>query len=369
MDIQVNKLEVLFHGVQVGYLFEFEPSKIGFQYDSQWIQHGFSISPFSLPLKENIFWSNSPHFGGLFGVFNDSLPDGWGELLVRRYLAQNAINFGKLSPLTRLSLINESGLGGLEYKPVQSIIEGKEAVDLDKMALEIKTILNDNSSEINLDWIFSYGGSSGGARPKAHLLINQESWIVKFPSSIDPENMGELEYRANVLARKSGIQVNEFHLFPSTRCTGYFGSKRFDRKDGQRVHMISLSALLETTHRIPNLDYIHLFQVITKICPNKEDLYEAYRRMCFNVLFQNKDDHGKNFSFIYDEQLNGYRLAPAYDITKTPHKFEHEMTVLGKGNPSEEDLLQIGQEFKMSTRKCESILMKIRSTLLNEKRP
>jgi len=81
---------------------------------------------------------------------------------------------------------------------------------------------------------------------------------------------------------------------------------------------------METSHRIPNLDYTHLLQVIEKICIDKEDLYEAFRRMCFNVFFGNKDDHGKNFAFLYDESLGGYKLSPAYDITKTPDKAEHE---------------------------------------------
>lgn len=127
--------------------------------------------------------------------------------------------------------------------------------------------------------------------------------------------------------------------------------------------MIFSSALLETTHRIPNLDYSHLFQVIENICPDKDDIYEAYRRMCFNVFYKNHDDHGKNFSFIYDENIKGYRLSPAYDITSTPNKFEHEMIVNGNGLPKEKDLLDIVYKFKLSLSTCKSIISKIKSVI------
>lgn len=122
------------------------------------------------------------------------------------------------------------------------------------------------------------------------------------------------------------------------------------------MHMISLSSILETTHRISNLDYMHLFQVIKEICVDQEDLYEAYLRMCFNVFYGNRDDHGKNFAFLYNEEKRGYELSPAYDITPTPNKLEHEMTVLGNGRPTESDLLKIGKEMKLSMKKCKEIL-------------
>lgn len=161
-------------------------------------------------------------------------------------------------------------------------------------------------------------------------------------------------------------------MFPSEKCTGYFGTKRFDRAYSntgdseilkeKRLHMVSLSALLETTHKIPNLDYMHLFQVIQEICVNpKEDMYETYRRMCFNVFYKNKDDHGKNFSFLYHEGKKGYVLSPAYDLTKTPEKFEHEMTVNGNGNPSEKDLLAVAEEFKLSLAESKEIIRNIRA--------
>lgn len=127
--------------------------------------------------------------------------------------------------------------------------------------------------------------------------------------------------------------------------------------------MISLSGILETSHRLANLDYKHLFQVIQKICVNQEDIYEAYKRMCFNIFYGNKDDHGKNFAFIYDEQGNGYRLSPFYDITKTTDKYEHEMMILGNGNPNESDLIKIAKDLKLSLNKFKDIITTIKKVL------
>jgi len=359
MNLNVKRLTVKYNDLVVGYLEELANGEIAFQYDRDWIVKGFSISPFSLPLEDRVFISKSEYFGGLFGVFNDSLPDGWGELLVRRMLLNKGINFDKISSLTKLSLLSNNGLGGLSYVPSQSDSFRHDLTNLDQLAEEVKKILGSNKITSDFDLIYELGGASGGARPKVHVKIENEEWIIKFPSSMDPLEIGRLEYQANIAAKSVGINVNEFKLFPSKRFGGYFGAKRFDRLDGRRVHMISLSSLLETTHKIPTLDYVHLFQVVKRICVDKSDLYEAFRRMCFNVIYENKDDHGKNFAFIYDEDLKGYQISPFYDITKTKDKFEHEMTVLGEGNPDQKLLLEVAKEFNLSMKTCEKIIDEI----------
>ena len=175
----IKKLIVKHNGLTVGYLAEIE-GKIGFQYNENWLNDGFSISPFSLPLERKIFINKKDTFEGLYGVFADSLPDGWGELLVRRMLLKKGINPDKNSPLTRLSLISGQGLGGLTYEPSQSEIDDNTLTELDDIAKEIKQILSDEADNQNLDAIYKLGGSSGGARPKAHIKINEEDWIVKF---------------------------------------------------------------------------------------------------------------------------------------------------------------------------------------------
>ncbi len=356
----VKKMKVKYNGKIVGYLAEIEPSVFGFQYEESWLKDGFSISPFSLPLCNKIFISPKKQFGGLYGVFWDSLPDGWGELLMNRMLVKRGINPERLSPLTKLSLVNDNGLGGLSYEPNQPMTAGFDEIPFDTIAKEVEEILKDNDNVKDLDSIYRLGGSSGGARPKVHVRINEEPWIIKFACAIDPIDVGEKEYKANELAEKCGIRMNEYKLFTSKICAGYFGSKRFDREGEKRLHVISLAALLEISHRQPVLDYGHLFNVVESLNGNKEEMYETFRRMCFNVYYGNKDDHAKNFAFIYDENLKRYRISPAYDITRTPDKFEHEMTINGKGNPSDTDLLALAKDFNLSPKRCEEIMQEIK---------
>ena len=362
MISNIKKLIVKYNEATVGYLAELD-GNIGFQYDDDWLGGGFTISPFSLPLERKVFVNKKDTFNGLYGVFADSLPDGWGELLVRRMLSKKGINPDRLSPLTKLSLISGQGLGGLTYEPSQSETDDNTLIELDEIAREVKQILNDKTDNINLDTIYKLGGSSGGARPKAHIKINGEDWIVKFPCHYDPQDIGKKEYKANMLAKECGLNVNECKLFDSDICLGYFGAKRFDRNRDGRVHMISLSSILETTHRIPNLDYIHLLQVVQRICFDQSDMYEVFGRMCFNVIYGNKDDHGKNFAFLYDEDKRGYKLSPFYDITQTKEKFEHEMTVNGVGNPTENDVFEIAKIMKLSMQKCKLAIEKMKEEL------
>ena len=129
--------------------------------------------------------------------------------------------------------------------------------------------------------------------------------------------------------------------------------------------MISLSSLLETSHRIPNLDYIHLIKVTQRICADERDVYEAFGRMCFNVFYGNKDDHGKNFSFLFDEKKDSYKLSPFYDITRAPDKAEHEMTAAGSGNPTEKELLEVARQTALDIEKCKEIIVEVKEELNN----
>lgn len=353
----VNDVIVMYNNQIVGRFKALQDNRIAFQYDEYWLVNGFSISPFSLPLSNKIYISKYDPFDGLFGVFYDSLPDGWGELLLNKMLMKNNINPNKISPLTKLTLIDDNCLGGLNYLPSNyDQFDNDDVYEFDTLYKLSKKLLNDKD-DVNIDALYKNGGSSGGTRPKVNAIIDNEHWIVKFPSKFDSDNVSKEEYLANKIAKECGINIPEFRLIKSKVTNGYFASKRFDRVNGRRIHTISLSSLLETSYQIPNLDYMHLFNVIKKISVNKEeDLYEAYKRMCFNVFSYNKDDHGKNFSFIYDENRNGYVLSPSYDNTILYNKFEHEMTVLGNGNPDKKELLELAKMQKLSIKKCNEII-------------
>ncbi|MCD8203680.1 MAG: type II toxin-antitoxin system HipA family toxin [Coprobacillus sp.] len=368
MILDVKTLEVYYNKVKVGTLKEIEEGKSAFQYDKEWIKSGFSISPLSLPLSDKVYITCKDELNSLFGVFYDSLPNGWGELITRRALMKKGISYDSLSPLTKLALLSPFSLGGLDYRPcLYEKINSNEKSSLDSLYKDINSLYNDeNINSIDLDRLYINGGSSGGARPKVHLKISGKEYIIKFPTSLDGLDAGLKEYKANEIASRCGINVNEFTLFPSRVCAGYFGALRFDRVGQKRRHVISLSGLLETSYKIPSLDYIHLARVIKLVCTDiSANLKEAYRRMVFNSLYPNKDDHGKNFSFLYSEEKGGYILSPMYDINKTKYILEHEMTVNGKGNPTPSDLVDIAKEFNLNKKEAKEIIEEITS-ILNE---
>lgn len=221
-----------------------------------------------------------------------------------------------------------------------------------------------------MDQLFRLGGSSGGARPKILTKIDGEEWIIKFPSYEDPRDIGKQEYDYSLCAKECGIEMAQTRLFPSESCSGYFGVKRFDRRkdaDEQenRVHMLSVSAVLETSHRIPNLDYHLLMKLTLEITKDFSEVLRLFRLMCFNVFSHNRDDHSKNFSYLYDEQNACYRLAPAYDLTYSSSlNGEHATTVNGNGvNPGMEDILAVADKIGIGRAQAGKIARDIRDCI------
>ena len=367
---KIKSLQVFYNEKKVGTLALMKNNIVAFEYDSNWITNGFSISPFSLPLKKQVFIPRIDPFDGLYGVFSDSLPDGWGRLLVDRMLNSQNINPREISQIDRLAIVGETGMGALSYKPEYNLLEDKDyQEDYDNLALSCKKILNTEHSA-DLDKLFKLGGSSGGARPKILTKIDNEDWIIKFPSSLDDSNIGKLEYLYSVCAKKCKIDIPETKLFPSKISSGYFGIKRFDRKKLstgaiRKLHMISVSGLLETSHKIPNLDYNDLMQLTLNLTKSFEEVEKLFRLMCFNVFSHNRDDHSKNFSFIYNEDLNKWELSPAYDLTYSYSiNGEHATTINGNGvNPSLNDILKVAEKIGLDKKKAEKIAIEIRETV------
>jgi len=359
-------LKVFYNDKLVGTLAKTPDRLVAFEYDNDWLATGFSISPFSLPLQKKVFIPKFDPFDGLFGVFNDSLPDGWGRLLVDRLLLKNKINPSEIDNLNRLAVVQESGMGALTYKPEHKFETQEQVSDYDKLATECSKILESQSSD-NLDELFKLGGSSGGARPKILTKINNEYWIIKFPSSQDPKNIGEQEYRYSLVAKECGIKMSETKLYESEICSGYFGIKRFDRKNGRKIHMVSVSGLLETSHRLPNLDYNILMKLTLELTKNYQDIEQLYRLMCFNVFAHNKDDHSKNFSFLYDESKKEWHLSPAYDLTySSSFNGEHATTINGEGkNPTLEDILAVAKNIGIKEKQARDIALDIKDKCLS----
>lgn len=353
-------LKVFYNDILVGTLAKTPDRVVAFEYDSDWLNNGFSISPFSLPLIKKVFIPKYDPFGGLFGVFNDSLPDGWGRLLVDRLFLKNKINPAEIDNLNRLAVVQESGMGALTYKPEHRFKSENSISDYDILAQECSKILESQNSE-NLDELFKLGGSSGGARPKILTSIDNDDWIIKFPSSSDPKNIGEKEYQYSLCAKDCGINMTETRLFPSKICSGYFGIKRFDRQNGKKVHMVSVSGLLETSHRLPNLDYNTLMKLTLELTRNYLDIEQLFRLMCFNVCAHNRDDHSKNFSFLFDDTKKEWHLSPAYDLTYSfSFNGEHATTINGEGkNPTLEDILAVAKNIGLKEKFAKDIALDI----------
>lgn len=359
-------LKVFYNDILVGTLAKTPERVVAFEYDLDWLNNGFSISPFSLPLIKKVFVPKYEPFDGLFGVFNDSLPDGWGRLLVDRLFLKNKINPVEIDNLNRLAVVQESGMGALTYKPEHRFQTENDVSNLDILAQECSKILESQNSD-NLDELFQLGGSSGGARPKILTSIDNEDWIIKFPSSIDPKNIGKKEYQYSLCAKDCGIKMTETRLFPSEICSGYFGIKRFDRKNGKKVHMVSASGLLETSHRLPNLDYNLLMKLTLELTRNYEDIEQLFRLMCFNVFAHNRDDHSKNFSFLYDDNKKEWHLSPAYDLTySSSFNGEHATTINGEGkNPNLDDILAVAKNIGLNEKSAKNIALDIQEKCKN----
>ncbi len=336
-----------------------------FEYDQEWIADGFAISPFSLPLEQRVFMPKMEPFEGIFGVFADSLPDGWGRLLADRFLLKNHINPKETGNLNRLAIVGNSGMGALTYEPDLHYGQEETNMEWDKIAAECSKILQAKESK-NLDELFRLGGSSGGAKPKILTNLDGEAWIVKFPVSEDEGWAGIQEYEYSMCAKECGICMEETRLFPSELCEGYFGTKRFDRKRKaggvtERIHMLSVSAILETSHRIPNLDYDILMRLTLELTKDYSELEKLYRLMCFNVFAHNRDDHSRNFTYLYDELEGCWRLSPAYDLTYSYSLGgEHATMVHGNGrDPGLTDLLAVAKNAGINERRAKRIAQEI----------
>ncbi|WP_431422749.1 type II toxin-antitoxin system HipA family toxin [Bacteroides hominis] len=339
----ISIIEILISDRRVGRMALTPEGLCGFEYDADWIKSGFSISPFYLPLKSGLIMAKRDPFGGNFGVFDDSLPDGWGNLLLDRYLQEKGINPYKLNVLERLSLIGSTGRGALEYRPDKSIVTDDEFLDFDRLSKEVEKILESKESDGSVDLLYKYGGSSGGARPKVFAKIDGREWLVKFKTTSDPVNVGEIEYNYSILAKECGIRMAETRLVNGR----YFGVERFDRTPQGKIHTISAAGLLHANYRIPSLDYSLLLKLTLNLTKDMEQVAEMFRLMVFNVLIFNRDDHAKNFSFQW---IDGeWKLSPAYDILPSSgFNGYHTTTINGKGEPKLADIITLANEIGLS---------------------
>ena len=353
--------------------------QIYFQYHNSFIEQNLNISPFHLPLKSHVFSFDYNLFEGLPGVFNDSLPDGWGRLLFDRFARSSGFLPSAITPLDLLTHIGLNGLGALVFEPYHDIPESSDIINLDKVAKQTREILEEKSDEA-LQELLALNGSSAGACPKALIGLNKnfkkiihgthdllsgyQPWIVKFSNSQDGNDAGAIEYVYALMAKKAGILMPDIHLFPAKKGSGYFAIKRFDRNNKQRFHMHTACGLLHSDFRVPSLDYEDLIALTSTLTKDAREIEKLYQLAVFNVLAHNRDDHSKNFSFLMDAK-GEWKLSPAYDLTfSSGPRGEQSTLVMGEGkNPSVEHLVKLGYEARLSKARINEIIDQTQSAL------
>lgn len=328
-----------------------------FEYCADFEARGLNPAPFRLPVGSGV---RAYDFSGnmeTFGVFEDSLPDGWGRRLVDSAFLKRR---GRLpTVMERLACVGSGGAGALVYEPEEPLPREDGDFDLARLARGAMDFDAGIIEEV-LPEVRRAGGSSGGARPKAYIGFNPrthevcpeaedlpdgfEHWIVKFNTRRDGQAAGQEEYDYYRRALDAGVTMSPSCLI-ETSVGDFFATKRFDRTSGGgRLHMASAAGLLHADFRVPGDEYELLFKLCDALTRNHADKEELFRRVELNVRCRNRDDHLKNFAFLMDER-GAWRLSPFFDFTRSegPNGW-HTLSVAGEGlNPSEEDLKRLAE--------------------------
>jgi len=337
---------------------------IYFKYDDDFLDKGLNISPIFLNYDGTIRKPKTHIFDSLYGVFADSLPDGWGRLLMDRYFQNHQKQLSDITPLDRLSLIGRYGMGALEYFPESFEQEDlSNNIDIDSLYAETQNVLDNVTSENRIDYLYQMGGSSGGARPKVLIhynfvtnIISNEivensgslPCILKFPSSNDLLDIANIEYAYYLMAIDAGIEISRSALVSSSKGRQFFITQRFDRINTGKLHMHSAAGLLHDDFRYSTMDYGHLMDAAFRLEKSVLAYEKILRIAYFNLVTNNRDDHSKNFSFLMDS-FGIWRVAPAYDLTysATSHGY-HSTSYDGESkNPSVAHIKSLADIFKV----------------------
>ncbi len=375
-------LEVWFHGFfgepacRLGRLQSSSDGLIGFEYDANFIAHAWEVSPIKLPLGAGLRTTAREPLEGLFGLFDDSLPDSWGRLLMDRVFREAGIRPDAVTPLDRLAFLGNRTMGALTYHPATNLPwPDRSAVDLSKLASAAIKVIEGDAEEL-LPELVRAGGSPGGARPKflvgydpktkalntgpaENLPPGYEPWMVKIPARANGLESGLVESAYAAMAQEAGLNVMPFRLF-ETKTGVFFGTKRFDRKGTQRVHVHTLAGLLgihPSNFSVGYRDFLGVTQWLTR---DQRVVRMAFRQMAFNVLARNRDDHAKNFSFLINER-GQWELAPAYDLTFAEGPWgQHSLAFeIAGGQPTADALVAVGTTCGLDTADCRKILKEV----------
>jgi serine/threonine-protein kinase HipA len=356
------------YGHKIGTLL-LKEGRIYFEYDADFKFRGLEISPLKLPLASTKLYTNSDdvaYYGGLAGVFHDSLPDRFGTKVIERYFESKGIASHELSHLQKLMFVGAKGMGAMSYEPNEKLLEKhdiQEMIEISAFADNAKKVMQGESLEV-VDGVLAFMGSAasaGGARAKAVVGYDPKSkemiyglrdtlpkpyehWLLKFDVHTErgaSSDYTKLEYIYMQMASEVGIVVPKLELLAHGNLV-HFMIKRFDRVDNERIHLHSLSGLTHSNIHLPkHYSYDNLLRLTRHITGSQAEVEEQYKRMVFNIIARNQDDHAKNFSFMMDKQ-GSWRISPAYDITYANgngYTKEHQLSLKGETSAFDRKML------------------------------
>jgi serine/threonine-protein kinase HipA len=358
---------------RVGRLYQDARGRVFFEYDTAWRAGSRELSPLYLghAAAAGAVATPTPGFGELHGLFQDVLPDWWGERLMRWHFEDRGIPWNKVTALRKLSCQGEGKMGALAFRPE---LDGRDfndgmVAELSELVAAAREAMRGDSGEVLAELLRS-GMSPGGAQPKALLAISEDfseirlddpapagfqSWLIKFDT--EPVlHEGRIEAAYAAMARAAGIDMPETRLWEAAGGS-HFLTRRFDRTaDGKRLHLHSYSGLTHTSLR-EGLEYADLMDLGRALTANQQTVEEIFRRAVFNVAAANDDDHGRNHAFLMDG-AGTWRLAPAFDVTLATYPLASGFRAARvKGRAASirrSDLRQLGEE--QSVRRVEETI-------------
>ena len=402
----ISTVEVILWGTRIGYVHQDEGSPyVSFEYDRDFIDSGIELSPIKMKLSKLVYEFPDllgDTFHGAPGLIADSLPDKFGNRVIERWLMEQGKSLQDFNTIDRLCYTGTRGMGALEYRPAAGPENAiGEDVNIEKMVEFASEVLSDKESkklssdeEIGYSQLVQLGTSVGGARAKALIAVNEKTnevksgridagngfdyWLIKFDgvkkngdhNLKDSTQYTLIEYAYYLMAKDAGIEMEECRILEENG-RHHFMTKRFDRLGNQKIHMQTLGALTHIDYNFPGLcSYEQAAEIVRLLNSSMRDIEQLYRRMVFNVLLVNQDDHVKNISFLMDKSGN-WKLSPAYDITFSYNQNNiwlkaHQMLVNGKNeNITYDDLISSGKNMGISSVKCKKIIKDVNKVLEN----
>lgn len=394
--------EVYLWGTKIGTVIQESVSDIPkFSYDKNFINSGIELSPIVMPLSNRVYSFpilSKQTFYNLPGLLADSLPDKFGTKLIERYLNDSGRNIEDFCAVERLLYVGSRAMGALEYRPAMDVIKTKSSsINLDSL-VELASEILSNKEKVHfreknptMEQIIKVGTSAGGARAKAIIAWNRktndiksgqinnnndyEYYIIKFDgvkNNQDNSNdcaFTRIEYAYYLMALDAKINMSHCELLKENN-RYHFMTKRFDRISNQKLHMQTLGALAHYDFNNPGVNsYEQASKIMYKLNLNQVEIEQFFRRMVFNVIARNQDDHVKNISFLMNKK-GVWSLSPAYDVTYAynPNNFwlkNHQMSINSKlNNFKKEDIIACAQFMNISKAKIEKIITDVQNSIL-----